>query len=255
MSIEVLGLSAGYRDRSVLHDVSFCINDGALMSVLGPNGVGKSTLFKCMLGLIRDYKGEIKIDGEAAHTLSQREIARRIAYIPQNHQDAFSYTVLEMVLMGAAHKISMFSQPKKADEGEALAALERVGAEALAQRSFNLLSGGERQLVLIARALMQKSRTLIMDEPTASLDYGNQLRVLELVSSLAHEGFCIIISTHDPITALNFSDAVLALTNGRILALGSPNDVLNAQLVKKLYGVDTAFISTEHGTALLPTRM
>ncbi len=255
MSIEVSALCAGYRGRRVLQDVSFCVSDGSLMSVLGPNGVGKSTLFKCILGLIRDYTGEIKIDGEAAHALSQREIARRIAYIPQNHQDAFSYTVLEMVLMGAAHKVSMFSQPQKAEEREALSALERVGAAALAHRSFNMLSGGERQLVFIARALMQKSRTLVMDEPTASLDYGNQLRTLELVSSLAHEGFCIIISTHDPITALNFSDAVLALTDGRILATGSPSDVLNAELIKKLYGVDTAFISTAHGTALLPTRI
>lgn len=255
MSIEVISLSAGYRDRSVLNDMSFCARNGALMSVLGPNGVGKSTLFKCMLGLIRDYHGEILIDGNAAHSLTQREIAKRIAYIPQNHRDAFSYTVLEMVLMGAAHKVSMFGQPKKADEAEALCALERVGAEALAHRNFNMLSGGEMQLVLIARALMQKSRTLIMDEPTASLDYGNQLRMLELASSLAREGFCIIISTHDPITAMNYSDDVLALTNGRIYATGSPREVLNSELIKKLYGVDTAFISTEHGIALLPMRM
>jgi iron complex transport system ATP-binding protein len=165
---------------------------------LGPNGVGKSTLFKCILSLLRSYSGDILLDGVSTRSLTERQIARSIAYIPQAHGPVFPYSVLDVVLMGAAGSHRFFALPRSEDEQYALAQLEALGIADMADRDYSLLSGGERQLVLIARALAQRAQILVMDEPTANLDYGNQVRVMEHITNLSRRGYGVLLSTHNP---------------------------------------------------------
>ena len=163
MSLLVENVSFSYGKRSVLHNVSFGVEKGEFLSVLGPNGVGKSTLFRCLLGALAQYSGAIFVDGQEIRSLSHRERARRIAYIPQTHRPTFGYTVLDTALMGTTRQLSPFQQPKRAQIDAAHEALSRVGVAHLAERNFSHLSGGEQQLVLIARAIAQQSDILIMD--------------------------------------------------------------------------------------------
>ena len=252
MKLEICNLSFAYGKHEVLRDISFTLEKGEFLSVLGPNGVGKSTLFRCILGRLEGYSGQITSAGEDLKTMSRREAAKRMAYIPQIHTPTFSYTVLETVLMGTARQLSPFAQPGKAQVDTAMAALQRVGAAHLAQRDFSRLSGGEQQLVLLARALAQQAQILIMDEPTSALDYGNQLRVLKLVRELAKEGYAVLLSTHNPQHALTFATKTLALIGGRVAALGKPDEVLTPELVRCLYGVDVLFEETAAGRVLVP---
>lgn len=243
MSVEVRRLSFSYGDRPVLRDVSFTANAGEFLSILGPNGVGKSTLFRCVLGLLHGYEGTIAIDGRDTRTLSVREMARTVAYIPQTSSTAFNYSVMDIVLMGTTSGLSAFSSPRREDTVRAGEALERVGIPHLGDRCFHRISGGERQLVLLARALVQRAPVLMLDEPTASLDFGNQVRVLRQARSLAREGYTVLQTTHNPEQTYMFSDRVLALRDGRVLRDGPPADVLDKALMRDLYGVDVEVTS------------
>ena len=185
-----------------------------------------------MLGLQKKYKGEIRIDGENIRSLSPAQMARKAAYIPQSASAAFNYTVKEIVLMGTTSLASgMFRTPGKQ-------VLEKMKIGHLENRSFMNLSGGERQLVLIARALAQQAKILFMDEPAANLDYGNQILVLEEMRRLAAEGYTVIQSTHNPEQAFLYSDSVMAVKEWKIIGFGPPEKILSSSLIKKLYGVD-----------------
>lgn len=243
MSIEVKNLSFSYGDRQVLYDISFSVGKGEFLSILGPNGVGKSTLFRCVLGLLSGYTGQVLVDGTDARRFSVREAARHIAYIPQSSHPIFNYSVFDIVLMGRTSGLSTFRSPGQADKERCLWALEKVGIPHLAQRCFHRLSGGEQQLVLIARALVQNAPILMLDEPTANLDFGNQLLVLEQARSLAREGYTIIQTTHHPEQSYMFSDRILAIQKGRVLKEGKPADVLTEEIMKALYGVDVNIVS------------
>ena len=210
MKLTVKELTYTYRGgHTALRNISFAARQGELLSVLGPNGAGKSTLFRCILGGLPDYGGAILLDGRDARTLDQRTLAAHIAYIPQIHRPTFGYSVLDTVLMGLTRQLSPFRSPSAQQEQQALATLEQLGVVHLTYRNFAELSGGEQQLVLIARALCQQADILVMDEPTSSLDYGNQLRVLRCVHDLSRQGYTVVLSTHDPQHALRFSDRVL----------------------------------------------
>jgi iron complex transport system ATP-binding protein len=252
MSLLVENLSFSYGERAVLQGVSFEAQKGEFLSILGPNGVGKSTLFRCILGTLRVREGRICVNGRDVAGLSQRQRARCFAYIPQIHRPTFGYSVLDTVLMGTTRRLSAFQRPGQAQEKLALAALERMGVVRLAQRDFSRLSGGEQQLVLIARAIAQQSDVLIMDEPTSALDYGNQLRVLQQVRALSREGYTVLLSTHNPQHALTFADRVLALQNGAAVALGESKSVLTPELIRRLYGVETVLADTPGGSVLVP---
>lgn len=247
MSVEVKNLSFAYvPSRPVLSDVSFTANSGEFLSILGPNGVGKSTLFRCVLGLLRGWTGSISIDGADAASLSVGEMAKRIAYIPQQSAPAFNYSVRDIVLMGTTNRVGAFSTPGKAEAEKCSWALSKVGISPLADRCYHHLSGGEKQLVMIARALAQSSGVLMLDEPTASLDFGNQLLVLQQARALAGEGYTVIQTTHNPEQTYMFSDRILALKGGRVLTDGAPRDVLTAELMSALYGVEVQ-VSSLHG--------
>lgn len=243
MSIQIEHLSFHYGEREVLTDVSFTAREGELVSVLGPNGVGKSTLFRCMLGLLKPSAGTVKVQGQDISGMNLRELAQTIAYIPQAHHPAFGYTVLDMVLMGTSAHVSAFAAPGAKQLAVAQEALERLGLSDFAGRDFLRLSGGERQLVLIARALAQQSRTLVMDEPTANLDFGNQMRVLGHIRALADAGYTVIQSTHHPEQAYRFSHRILAMQDGRVLADGTPQEVMTAPLMEALYGIEADVVS------------
>ena len=252
MNLEVRHLSFSYGEHEVLKDISFDLQPGEFLSVLGPNGVGKSTLFRCILGLPADYKGEILSNNDDLRRMPRREMARRIAYIPQINRPTFGYTVLDTVLMGTTRQVSMFSQPGREQIAAAHKALERVGAAHLTERDFSFLSGGEQQLVLVARAIAQQADILIMDEPTSALDFGNQLRILQLVKELASEGYGVLLSTHNPQHALSFATRILALSEGKVAALGKAEEVLTPELVKQLYNVDVTFTHAQGTPVLVP---
>lgn len=240
MSIEVKNLRFCYGARPVIGDVSFTSEKGELLAVLGPNGVGKSTLFRCLLGFLKPVSGEILVDGKELWAYSRRELAKKLAYIPQSHTPAFDHTVLDSVLMGMTAQLGVFEQPGQAQREKAVQMLRALGIEKLADRGCMKISGGERQLMLLARALVQDASMLIMDEPTANLDYGNSCRVMERVKRLGQNGYTIIFSTHDPNQAFSYATKVLALKDGGVMAVGAPEAVLTEDVLSRLYGIPVA---------------
>lgn len=246
MSIQVTDLSFSYGDVRVLDGVSFSAEYGEFLSVLGPNGAGKSTLFRCMLGLLSPAGGDTLIDGTSVSTLDAGELAKKIAYIPQSHSPAFNYSVFDMVLMGTTAQLGRFSSPGNVQKRLAGEALERLGISHLKDRGYRNISGGERQLVLIARAIAQQAKILVMDEPSASLDFGNKIRVMQTVKTLTQDGYAVIQSTHDPDQAFLYSDKILALYSGRVLAWGTPQETVCDSLISRLYGVDVEVCSLQN---------
>lgn len=238
MSIQIQNLGFSYGSRPVLHDISIDIPDATLVNVLGPNGVGKSTLFRCILGLNPGYTGTVLVNGKDMKRLSIRERAREISYIPQSHAPVYDYEVLDVVLMSTGTDLGMLRTPGPRHKKKAYEALERIGIAHLAERTYTQISGGEQQLVLVARALAQNAKTIIMDEPTSALDYGNTVRVLSCVRQLAKEGLSIVQSTHQPDQAFLYSDKTLVLHEGGVHAFGDPKDVITADLVSTIYHVD-----------------
>jgi iron complex transport system ATP-binding protein len=236
--LELRDLAFGYGTVKVGTGVSLALRPGEVLALLGPNGAGKTTLFKTMLGLLPPLAGQVLLDGLPLETLSGKERARRIAYVPQAHAALFPFTVRDVVLMGRAAQIAPFSAPGRKDREVAEAALERLGIVHLSNRPYTEISGGERQMALIARALAQQPSVLVMDEPTASLDYGNQMRVLGHVRRLAGEGMAIVLSTHNPDHVFMVADRVAMLHDGALAGLGPPADVLTVDRVKQLYNID-----------------
>ena len=246
MSIKIENLCFSYGSHEVLKNVSFDAQYGQFLSVLGPNGVGKSTLFRCILGLLSPSAGSVFIEGTPIAQLTASQLARRIAFIPQSHNPVFNYSVFDMVLMGTTAQTGTFSSPGKTQTELVVSALESLGIAHLKDRSYGAISGGERQLVLIARAMAQQAKILVMDEPSASLDFGNRIRVMQTVRALTKEGYCVIQSTHDPDQAYLYSDRVLALHEGKALAFGTPQEIINSSLISTLYGVDVEVCSMQN---------
>lgn len=241
--IEVKNLSFSYSGRKILHDISFSAEKGEFISILGANGVGKSTLFKCILGILPGYTGSITIDGEDASSMSVRELAKRVAYIPQMSASAFNYSVEDIVLMGTSSGLRFAGSPGKAEMQRVNEALERTGIDHLRSRCFHQISGGEKQLVIIARALAQQADSLLLDEPSSALDFGNQMLILDMAQKLARDGYTVIQNTHNPEKAYMFSDKIIALKDGTILAQGTPAEVLTADNINSLYGVKVELTS------------
>jgi len=252
VSISVEQLNFSYGSHTVLSQVSLSAENGQLLAILGPNGVGKTTLFRCILGLLPHYSGTIRLDGSDTRQFIPRQLAHHIAYIPQSHSQTFSYSVRDMVLMGTTHRLSPFSTPGTQELAQAENALAHLGIARLADKSFLRLSGGEQQLVLIARALAQQARTLLMDEPTASLDYGNQALVLSGIRALVDEGYTVLLSTHNPQHALWYADRATAILDGQVAASGVPECILTPELIRRLYGVTVHLQASDSGPLIVP---
>ncbi len=237
--VDVKNLSYSYDGRTVaLDNVSFTISRRRLVAVLGPNGAGKTTLLKCMLGLLKPL-GAVYINGKLLGSMKNRELARLIGYVPQKHHSIFAYRVLDFVLMGRAPHHGLFSLPGREEYNKALEILGELGIRDLAERTISEISGGQLQLVLIARALVQDARILLLDEPTAHLDVYNKLRVLEITKKLVSSKLvdAIVMALHDPLIAAMFCDEVVLLDKGRIVAHGSPREVLTPKLLYNVYRV------------------
>lgn len=253
MILEVNDLCFSRGNRRILNHINFCAKQGEFLSILGSNGVGKSTLFRCMLNLLSTYTGQVLIDSIDSRKLSPSETAQKIAYIPQSCSPTFNLSVEDVVMMGNLNRVGLFSVPGSSEEQRVRWALEKTGISNLSQRCFHHLSGGERQLVIIARALVQDAKILLLDEPTASLDYGNQIRVLNQMRALADEGYTIIQTTHSPEHAYMFSDRIIALSDGSILADGRPEDVLTSEIIGTIYGIEVQISSLNNDSVRICT--
>ncbi len=238
--IEARDLMIGYAPRVVGRDMQLSAGQGEVLCLLGPNGSGKTTLFKTLLGLLPALGGSVRLRADRLAELSRREIAQRVSYVPQAHSAQFPFAVLEMVTMGRTAHLGPFAQPGPRDRQRALDALSTLGIASLADAAYTDISGGQRQLVLIARALAQDASLVVMDEPTANLDFGNQALVLREVKRMRLRGLGVILSTHDPDHALAVGDRVAFLDAGRIVACGAPAEVLTAARLSTVYGIDVS---------------
>lgn len=231
-------LCFSYGTHEILKNITFSASKGEYVYILGPNGVGKSTLFRSLMGHLKPSRGKVKIQGKGITSYKPSELAKKIAYIPQTCHPSFNYSVLQLAMMGRTAYLSPFASPKTADYERTYEILEKLGLEEKAECGIREISGGERQLAMIARALVQEADILLMDEPTSSLDYGNGLRIQMQMKNLASSGLLVIQSSHNPEHAMFFADQVIALKEGHIEAKGKTSEVLTEKLLKKLYGLD-----------------
>lgn len=251
--VEITGIGFSYGENDVLSDISFGVGKGEVFLLLGPNGCGKTTLLDCILGTLPPKAGAITVNGTLASRFRPGELAKFISYVPQRHESSFPYTVLQMVLMGRAAYTGIFSAPNPADRALAEAAMDAVGISHLIKRPYTRLSGGEGQLVLIARALAQHTPVIVMDEPTAHLDFKNELLVLETIARLVKDRqLAVIMATHFPNHAFFFENnavptVVALLKNGHFLEQGPPEKVLRAESIKELYGIHAEIVSFQTG--------
>src|SRR5580692_711774 len=247
MRLTARDLSIGYGNRVVGSGISLTVLPGEVLCLLGPNGAGKTTLFRTLLGLQPPLAGTVAIDGVKLEFLKPYDIAQRLAYVPQAHVTEFSYSVLDVVLMGRTARLRSFASPGSEDRRIALARLASLGIDDLAEHDYTQISGGQRQLVLIARALAQDTPFLIMDEPTASLDFGNQAMVLARIRELSAEGYGIVLSTHDPDHALLLATRVAIIADGGVKMIGKPDEVVTAQTLSALYRTEVEVEETPSG--------
>ncbi len=252
MTIAGRDLSIGYPDRLVGSGLNVRLAEGEVLALLGPNGGGKTTLLKTLLGLIPARSGEVRVMDRPLAALSAPERARLIGYVPQVHHGTFAFTVESVVMMGRTAHGSLFAAPTAHDRAVSLAALARFGIEALAQRSYTEISGGERQLVLLARALAQEPRFVVLDEPTASLDFGNQGKVMREIRALADAGLGVLFTTHDPNHAMRAATRAFLLRDGTCLTDGPVADVLTRETLEQLYRAPVQIMREDGRVAFLP---
>lgn len=250
--IETHSLAIGYRSKIIGEGIDLSLAAGESLCLLGPNGSGKTTLFRTLLGVLPPLAGTVRVGGRPLADWSREALSRELAYVPQAHAGIFAFQVEDVVLMGRTARMGQFSAPGAADRAAARAALAQLGIDALARRAYTEISGGERQLVLIARALAQEAQALIMDEPTASLDFGNQLRVLAEIRRLKQNGIAILMSTHQPEHAMKIADRIVLLKAGRIVAQGAVAQTATPECLAALYGIDPGIVAAHLGAAVRP---
>ena len=254
MKLAGQGLSIGYSDRLVGRNLDVAVQTGEVLALLGPNGSGKTTLLKTLLGLLAPKAGDVQLDGRTLDNYRSRDRARLMAYVPQSHQATFAFTVETVVLMGRIAHGNLFSRPTAADRAVAARSLERFGIAHLRERPYTMISGGERQLALLARALAQEPQFIVLDEPTASLDFGNQGKVMREIRSLAASGHGVLFTTHDPNHAMRAADRAYLLRDGARVADGAVGAVLNREQLMMLYDAPVEKITdpTVGASAFLP---
>jgi iron complex transport system ATP-binding protein len=252
LSCRKLGFS--YGEVPVFQDISFTVEKGRFCVVLGRNGSGKTTLIHCMNRILRPSSGQVKINGKDMTTLSRNEIARAVSLVPQEHMEIFPFRTIDVVVMARAPFLGTASAPRKTDYKIAAHALKQLHAVHLAEKNFNRISGGERQIVLLARAIAQNARIMLLDEPTNHLDFNNQYHLLAAIKDLCRANqLSIVASMHDPNLASLFADDVIMLKNGGILFQGPSRAVMTSRHISALYDIDTRSIqATDQKPLFLP---
>jgi iron complex transport system ATP-binding protein len=236
--LAVSGASFAYRPgHPVFEGLALEVAEGEAVCLLGPNGCGKTTLLKCCTGLLRPVHGSVRIDGEDIHGLDRRAAARRVGFVPQSHDVVFPYSVQDVVLMGRTPHLSPWGTPSAADHDLARQAIEEVGLGAKAAEAYSTLSGGERQLALVARALCQAPALLLMDEPVAHLDLRNQATVLALVGKLVDRGLSVLFTSHDPVHASRAAGRVALMHADGRLRVGPPAAIVTCASLGEAYGI------------------
>lgn len=251
--IGISGVRFSYngREQAVLRDLSLILPAGAITAILGPNGSGKTTLLHLILGILSPEAGAIRLAGRPQAGYSRRQMSQLIGLVPQEEHSPFDFSVLEYVLLGRAPYLGPLEMPGEADYRLALAALQTTGLTHLQDRAIPTLSGGERQLAVVARALAQQPRILLLDEPTAHLDLGNKARIINILRALADEGVAIVLTTHDPEVAAAIAGFVVLMRQGQILAAGEAGSVLTAEQLSATYGVAVQVFQIEKRRVIL----
>lgn len=258
LSVECLeALAVHFRRgaRVILDDITISLKSGEIVALLGANGAGKSTLFRILLGFLKPERGEIRLGSEPLAGFSRRALAQRIAYVPQAHVAPFPYKVHDVVLLGRLAETGIFRAPQAADRRAVDEVLERLAITHLATRPYTEISGGERQLTLIARALAQGAGILILDEPMTGLDYGYQVRLLHHLVDLAGSGHSILFSTHNPERAVRVATRIVVLRDGTIMADGPPAQIITPSLIRALYGVAVSTLMNVEGQMVIVPSM
>lgn len=253
-NIEVMGLSAGYGHTRVLHEVRLAVGAGGWLAVIGPNGSGKSTLLRSVLGF-HPHEGQVLVDGTSTAGMPRRRLARQLAYAPQLPVLPEGISTREYVTLGRTPHHSLLAAPRTVDRQVVDDVMERLELAPLAERSLRTLSGGEQQRAVLARALAQQPRALLLDEPTASLDLGHAQQVLDLVDRLRRQDGLTVVSTlHDLTLAGQYADRLVLLSKGRVVAEGAPAEVLTTAVLQMHYGARARVIEGPDGPAVLPVR-
>lgn len=242
-------LAIGHAGRALISGIDLTLYPGRILCLLGPNGAGKTTLFRTLLGLIPPVAGRIELGGAPLDRLSRVEIAAGLAHVPQSLATPFAFTALDIVLMGASARLGSFARPRPPEVARAMDALAALGIADLAPAEVTRLSGGQRQLVLIARALAQEAAAIVMDEPTASLDFANRIQVGHAIRRLAAQGTAVILSSHDPDQAAALADDALLMGRVGIVASGPTAQVLSAENLTRLYGIPVSHAVQPDGRA------
>lgn len=255
MGLIIEDLSAGYGKTAILHDIELRVAEGCICALMGRNGSGKTTMLRCINAVIKPMKGRITAMGEVVTLLPRRKIARLISLVPQSAESALPFTCMETILMGGASRIKPWSSPSRTDIGNAGEVLSEVGISHLAERLFNQLSGGERQLVMLARALFQDTPIMLMDEPNSHLDFSNQHMMMELVRSVVKKrGTTALISLHDPNLTLAYCDYVVMVKAGRIVAHGETGEIMQEPILRDVLGENIRTDTTVTGLPVVTPR-
>ncbi|MDD7409299.1 MAG: ABC transporter ATP-binding protein [Anaerovoracaceae bacterium] len=255
MKLEINSLACGYeKGKPLVRDVSLTLVNGDICCILGRNGVGKSTMFKTILGLLKPLSGKVMIDGEDTSGWNPEKLAGSVAYVAQSHTPPFPYLVEEMVMMSRMSHIGVFGKPGKKDEEIVDSLINELGIDYLRGKPYTEVSGGERQMVMIARALAQEPKILVLDEPTANLDYGNKVVVLDTLKSMAGRGICTIFTTHDPEQALLLDAKTAVIIPGEEVIFGDSSKVVTEKNLKKAYKADIRVVEIVDDTGH-PTRV
>ncbi len=253
--LEARAVEAAYGTRRVVDGVSLGVSSGELWAVLGPNGAGKSTLLRACLGLHPLGAGEVELLGRPLREWDRRAISQRVAVVPQSFEDPGGFTVLELVLMGRSPHLGRFGLPSAGDLELCHHALEELGISHLASRPSTALSGGERRMVLLARAFAQSPELLVLDEPTAFLDLRHQVEALARVKAKVAHGLGAIAVLHDVNLAAAFADRVLLLKDGKVVAAGPTHEVLTREALEHVYGIPMSAARAEEGAWLFAPRV
>ena len=253
-ALDIRSLSFSYGRKNVLQDVSLAVRPGQICGLLGPNGSGKSTLFRCCMGFLHPEKGRIHVHGVNIAHMKPSELARHVAYVPQEHKQPFPFVVRDMVLMGRSPHMEGWFRIGRTYTAAADQAMQRIGITALADTACNQLSGGQRQLVLIARAMAQQTPLILLDEPTSALDFSNQLAVWKVLREVAEQGVAILVCCHDPNHILWFCDTAAVLSGGRVFSSGPVHTTVTEDILQHIYGPECVRISTETMDMVCPRR-